>query len=93
MAILPFLLIPVCFVALAVRTYYRLKRNIKTAKEVNVSLRFQNQKIILTHYALQLPYTIMPFYTGTLLWFLIYPVVTPIIQFCLPSSWTRDWIE
>ncbi|KAH9207234.1 cytochrome P450 [Leptodontidium sp. 2 PMI_412] len=42
---------------------------------------------------INLPYIIVPFFTGTLLWFFIAPVIIPILRYGLPSRWNRKWVD
>ncbi|KAG4439068.1 hypothetical protein IFR05_005459 [Cadophora sp. M221] len=54
-----------------------------------INLR-HNIKIAKT---INLPYIIVPFFTGTLLWFFVAPVIIPILRYGLPSGWNRKWID
>ncbi|PVH74797.1 cytochrome P450 [Cadophora sp. DSE1049] len=50
----------------------------------------RNIKIAKT---INLPYIVVPVYTGTLLWFITAPYIIPILRYGLPSCFTRQWIN
>ncbi|KAH7317942.1 cytochrome P450 [Rhexocercosporidium sp. MPI-PUGE-AT-0058] len=54
-----------------------------------LSLR-RNIKIAKT---INLPYIVVPFFTGTLLWFFVAPIIIPVLRYGLPSRWNRKWIN
>lgn len=77
----------------SIKKYINLCRNIKIAEKINVEFRTSFRENFRLTASLQLPYIIVPFFTGTLLWFFIAPVIIPILRYGLPSRWNRKWIE
>lgn len=94
MHILGFMVLLAAPLSLAYHRYLTLRRNIKLAQDINV----RNQSFILTtqewtNLMIQLPYVILPFHAGGLVWVISYTVVAPLLKAWLPSWLQRDWIE